>query len=192
MIRFEIFRTAQVHFDIMRGFFILISLLVFVSCARERVRQETAALTLASDNMAIRQRQTRIFDTTDEILMLRSAAGVLQDIGFTIDETSPTTGVLIASANRSALNSRQIADHLLLALLGVPVGTIDTSQKIKASVVTRTIKNIKKIAVRVTFQRVVLSASGFPSKLESIDDPILYQNFFDKLSQSAFLEAHAI
>lgn len=176
----------------MRGFFILISLLVFVSCARERVRQETAALTLASDNMAIRQRQTRIFDTTDEILMLRSAAGVLQDIGFTIDETSPTTGVLIASANRSALNSRQIADHIFLALLGVPVGTIDTSQKIKASVVTRTIKNIKKIAVRVTFQRVVLSASGFPSKLESIDDPILYQNFFDKLSQSAFLEAHAI
>ena len=80
MIRFEIFRTAQVHFDIMRSFFIIISLLVFVSCARERVRQETAALTLASDNMAIRQRQTRIFDTTDEILMLRSAAGVLQDI----------------------------------------------------------------------------------------------------------------
>ena len=190
--RLEIFHIAQVHFDIMRGFFIVICLLVFTSCARERIRQETAALTLAPDNMAIRQRQTRVFDTTDEILMLRSAAGVLQDIGFTIDETSPATGVLIASANRSALNSRKIADHVLLLLLGVPTGTIDTSQTIKASIVTSKIENIKKIALRVTFQRVVLNGNGFPSKLESIDDPILYQNFFNKLSQSVFLEAHTI
>lgn len=47
-------------------------------------------------------------------------------------------------------------------------------------------------AVRVTFQRAVLNRLGQLSHQEQINDVALYQEFFEKLSKSLFLEANQI
>ena len=47
-------------------------------------------------------------------------------------------------------------------------------------------------AVRVTFQRAVLNRLGQLSHQEQIHEVAIYQEFFDKLSKSLFLEANQI
>ncbi len=49
-----------------------------------------------------------------------------------------------------------------------------------------------RTAVRITFQRTIFNTRGEISCLEAINEPKVYQEFFDKLSQSVFLEAHEI
>ena len=170
---------------------VLIGLATLAGCGPS-VPQETAALTLPPDSLAVRQIQTRRFDTADEQLMLRASAAVLQDLGFSIDETTPGAGLIIGSATRSALGSRQLGGQPLQSLFGAPAGGWGPRQLIRVSIITRALDSGRGVTVRATFQRVLRNGADMVMGSESIDDPKLYQAFFDRLAQSAFLEAHTI
>lgn len=167
-----------------------------VACQTSTVDQQTAALSLNSASMAQRQMQSRRFETTDESMILSACAGVLQDLGFTIDESSAATGLLVASKDRDAIEAGQVAGQLLLAALvaalgGRPNPVWEKNQKIRISIISKPLPT-GSILVRVTFQRVIWNTKNQVSRVESINDPIIHQRFFDKLSQSVFLEAHQI
>ncbi len=151
------------------------------------------ALRLSAESFAERQAQTRRFDTDDETSLLSASAGVIQDLGFTLDESETKLGLIVASKDRDAVEGGQVAGSILLAVLfGVSVPW-DKNQKIRISLVTRRIgKEGKSTAVRITFQRIVWNTRGQISKLESLNDPKFYQEFFSKLSKAVFLEAQEI
>jgi hypothetical protein len=67
---------------------------------------------------------------------------------------------------------------------------VDSKQKIRVSVVSE--NRGSEVAVRVTFQRVIWNTDGQISRLEFVDDPAIYQGFFEKLSKAVFLEAQQI
>jgi PBP1b-binding outer membrane lipoprotein LpoB len=48
------------------------------------------------------------------------------------------------------------------------------------------------VSVRTAGQNQILVRANAQAGLNEIDDPIAYQNFFNSLSQSLFLDAHAI
>lgn len=149
-----------------------------------------SALALSPQSLERRQLQTRTFDTTNEGQILQASAGLLQDLGFTLDSTQSTLGLLSASKEREAREGGQIVGAVLVsALLGVRTD-YDRNQRIRASVVTH--PSGGKIAVRVTFQRVVWNTANQITRLEFVDDVEIYQEFFSKLSKSVFLEAHEI
>jgi hypothetical protein len=137
--------------------------------------------------------QTRRFDTDDEAMILLASAGLLQDLGFTIDDTETDLGVIIASKERSAVSAGQVAASVIVAaLLGAYV-PYDKHQLFKASVVTRQIgENHENVVVRVTFQRIVWGSDERVRMIERINEPEMYQEFYEKLSKSIFLEAHKI
>jgi hypothetical protein len=181
----------------MRRATILALVLVLAACQQNTVERETSALTLSPQSMAQRQAQQRRFDTRDEAFILNAAAGVMQDLGFTIEETSAKAGLLIGSKDRDAVEAQQVAGQMILVLLaaaaGIPAAPIyDTVQKIRISVATRPSADKSGTIARVTFQRVVWNNAAHVSKLETIDDVQIYREFFERLSKSAFLEAHEI
>ncbi len=150
------------------------------------------ALALSQVSVEKRTLQTRYFDTEDEAKMLTAAVGVLQDLGFTLEESESDLGVLLATKDRDAVEAGQVAGAIVAALFGVSMA-IDRNQKIRVSVITRPLEDGRgRTAVRVTFQRLVWNTRGQISKIESLNEPELYQGFFEKLSQSVFLEAHEI
>lgn len=151
------------------------------------------ALTLSPESLAERQMQTRKYETKDEAKILAACAGLLQDMGFNIDESETNLGLITASKQRSAENAGQIVAAVIVAALGGGAMPVDKEQKMRASVVTRPIGDQEKyIAVRVTFQRIVWNTQGQVTKSESIIDPAVYQEFFDKLSKAIFLEGQEI
>jgi hypothetical protein len=151
------------------------------------------ALTLSPEALAQRQIQTKKYETTDEVKILSACAGLLQDMGFNLDESESKLGLISASKKRSAVDGGQIALSLLMAVLTGVASPTDKEQTMRVSVVTRPVgENPEYIAVRVTFQRIVVNDQNQVSKSESLTDPSIYQEFFDKLSKSIFLEAQEL
>ena len=71
-------------------------------------------------------------------------------------------------------------------------------QKIRVSLVTRPAlasdgkPRPDSEVIRITIQRIIWNESNQVTRIESIEDPKIYQDFFDRLSKSVFLEAQQI
>lgn len=161
-------------------------------------------LKMPPEQLAIRQLQTREYPTIDEEKILSACAGVLQDLGFTIDRGETKLGVIFASKDREVDNGGQMMTATLMTALSAfgssggygggynYYNNVEKNQKIRASIVTRRSHDGGKMLVRATFQRMVWNMSGQMSRIETLKEPDLYEGFFDKLSKSVFLEEQKI
>lgn len=151
-----------------------------------------AALQLSPDSLQRRQAQTRVFETSDEAELLSASAALLQDLGLTLDESEVDLGVIVASKNRDATELGQVVGAVAMTIVFGTHVPVDDEQKIRAALVTRKLEDRRGYAVRLTMQRIVWNTEGRVSKTEPIDDAQIYQEFFDKLSKSVFLEAQEL
>ena len=159
-----------------------------VACQQKIPRD---ALALSPTSLKDRQLQTRIFETNDEMMLLTASAAVLQDSGYTIEESEVSCGVIVSSRDRDVTETGEVVGSIAMGVcLGAPV-PYDTRQRVLASLVTKPIDD-RRIAVRITFQHIVWNDLNQISKREQINDPEIYQEFFAKLSKSIFLNAHEI
>ena len=150
----------------------------------------TEALAMHPQTLAQRQLQTRRFATTDEATVLSACAGLLQDLGFNIESSETRLGLIVGSKDRDATDPGQVVTAIAIAVLFGAEVPIETHQNIAVSIVTHPGGN--DMAVRVTFQRIVWNNHNQVSRLEQLNDPEMYQGFFDKLSKAIFLEAQEI
>jgi hypothetical protein len=150
--------------------------------------------------MESRQLQMKQYDTQDETKIISSVAGVLQDLGFTLDDSESELGLVSASKKADATNKGQQVGAFLLDMLAALGGNgsasatknCDKEQLVKASVITKLSIDKTKIVVRVTFQRIVWNMENQIKLVESLKDPKIYQKFYDALSKAIFLEAQQI
>ncbi|WP_173980283.1 hypothetical protein [Magnetospirillum sp. UT-4] len=145
----------------------------------------------------IRSMQTRRFDSLDERAMLTAATEVLQDLGFTISESSAPVGVLTGAKQRDAEEAGQVALQVGLMILAALAGSShnpmwDKEQSIQVTLVVTPVTNSKQLEARVSFDRKIWNNTGALWRAELLLEPEMYQQFFDKLSQSVFLEANKI
>ena len=169
------------------------SVALLSGCAGEIPKE---ALQLTPESLAARQVQTRRFEIRDEKALLAAGGAVLQDLGFILSVSEPGLGVLAAYKDRSAVEAKQVVGSIVLSLLFlgmVPAPPWDHHQKIFGALVTRPSEaGGDATLVRVTFQRIVWNTQNRISKVELLDDPGFYEEFFRRLSTSVFLEAQQL
>ena len=146
---------------------------------------------LDENYLSRRQMETARFETDDETTILSASANVLQDLGFTLDETETKLGLITAYKNREAMSTGAQTALVVLAALGGTTPVYDTEQRIYTTLVSTKSKESKGYNVSVEFARIIWNNFN-ESRIEKIEDPEIYQDFFDKLSQSLFLTAHSI
>ena len=162
-------------------------------------------LRLTPDTLQNRVLQTRKYEGISETDLLSASTGVIQDLGFIIDESEINLGLIVGSKLRDAPPdaTQRVVQVLgtiaaIMAALGgaenVDVPAVDDYQKLWASIVIRpTSEDHNKIHyVRVTFQRIVWNTDDEIDRMQSLDEPEMYQKFFDLLSKSVFLEGQKI
>ena len=150
------------------------------------------AFKLSESSLQERNLQSRRYDTTDEASILSAGIGVMQDMGYSIDTIAKDAGLLTASKTVDATDGGQVAASIFVALMGGGNIPIDKEQKIKASLVSTKAKNNSDYIVRVTFQRLIWNTEGKLTKAETLNEPEMFVEFFDKLSKSVFLEANQL
>jgi hypothetical protein len=130
--------------------------------------------------------------------MLAASAAVLQDLGFTIDEGETSLGLIVASKERSAINEGEVATAYLLTALSILALTptepeYAKRQQVRVALVTRPARGAQGDAttVRVTMQRLVYDNHDRIRRVEKVDQTDLYSEFFDRLSQSLYLETQS-
>ena len=149
-----------------------------------------------------RQIETRRYEGINEADLITACANVLQDLGFNLENSETKLGVITASKERDATHGGEIAGAIVVGILTTLVGApiiIPTGrdQTIRVALVVRPVidSNGKAMAnnhfVRVTFQRLVRRTDNTVFG-ETLNDPKLYQDFFEKVSKSVFLEAQKI
>jgi hypothetical protein len=147
---------------------IVFSLLLISGCVH---KLPADALQLSPESLKNKQLQTRTFD---------------------ISESESKLGLIVASKQRTAVDGGQIAGAVVIALLTGAIMHVDRAQSIRVCLVTRPGEKSKSVSVRVTFQRVVVNTANQVTKNEAVIDEDIYREFFEKLSQSVFLEANQI
>lgn len=152
-----------------------------------------SVLKLEPDSMEQRRLQTRKYDDITEEKVMSASLQVLQDLGFNIDSSEAKLGVIQGSKDRDATEAGQVVGSIIFAIIFGAALPIDKSQKMLASIVVSPAASQDKAnLVRVTFSRLVWNTANTLSKAERLNAPEIYQEFFEKLSKSLFLEAQQI
>lgn len=159
---------------------------------------------LSPESPAIKAMQTRSFETGNEKELLSASAAVLQDLGFQVEDVVREVGVLRAAKERSAREYGQDIGRFIISTItiGYVRTTTDLHQRISAVLVIRPVNAAGTWSeVRVNFYRVVWKSEGYierhplppgEQRMEMINDPEIYRQFFAKLSKAVFLEAFTL
>ena len=170
---------------------VTVASIYLVGCQKTGVPKEALTPTYVTTEQ--RSLQTRQYDTLNEKEILAATAGVLQDLGFTLDESETKLGLITASKARDAQETGKVVGAIFVAAMFGGQAVFDKEQKIRVSVVTKkALDSTSKTNVRVTFQRLIWNNQGRLWKMETLEDPEMYQGFFEKLSKAVFLEGHKV
>jgi hypothetical protein len=167
------------------GLLVLAPALLAAGCV---TKMPPEALELSPQTVQVRQMQSRRFETPDEKKILAACVALLQDLEFSLEESSSELGLVVGSKDRSAIETGQVIGAVLLSLFGGST-PYDKDQRFRASIVTRATEDRKYVVVRATFQRTVWNTQNQISRNEPLNKVELYQIFFERLSKAVFLEA---
>ena len=107
-----------------------------------------------NSQVATRNYQSRMFETSDKKMVMRNVISTMQDLGFIIDRADETLGTV---SGTSFTNNSKMT-----------------------------------VSVRPSGKTQMIVRANASANLREITSPTAYQNFFNALSQSMFLDAHTV
>lgn len=137
--------------------------------------------------LQIREIQTRDFDGDDIKLVMKSMMNVLQDEGFIIKNVVLDLGLLSAEKN---INTENRSKACMATLLAGKDARWEKLQILEASANVSDFGD--RTRVRMTFQIKAIDNYGCPTEVTTVSDMEYYQNFFEKVSKSIFLQKERV
>ena len=137
----------------------------------------------AKTQLEIRQMQTREFETSETTMVLRAMLNVLQDDGYIVEQVNPEVGFFNAS---KVMDTEDTLAKTWGTFWWGPSG-----QWIENTVIdcTANVSNFgEKTRVRANFQLKQMNNKGGVDKVQTMDDPKFYQEFFTKVDKGIFIE----
>jgi len=159
-----------------------------------------AALRLPESTLEVRSMQTRTLAAPSEIDILTATIAVLQDMEFNVERIEKPLGVITASKVTDADSANEKAGLFFLDLLCAMGGgggcdamsTAQDDQHITLTMVVRpSLARSGEYTARVTIQRVIYDKMDRIKVLERVDNPEAYQQIFDNLRKSLFIQVGA-
>jgi hypothetical protein len=159
------------------------------------------AYQLPPSSQSVRDAQTRTFEVPDEANILQVAVALMQDMEYNFDTIEYELGVLSGSKvvdadSLAQLTGAVVADIVLVTLSvftgmnlgGVYAGTDDEIGLRITLVVLPSLESEVQYTARITIQSELIDKGGRVKKVHMIENPVIYQEIFEKLSKSLFLE----
>lgn len=162
------------------------------------------AFRLSESALAIREIQTREYESVSDQQILAASTAVLQDMGYAIDEVEEPLGVLSASKRADATSTLEFFGSVLvegtkcfftlfLDCENRSTKEIGDVQDIRMTVVSRPqLDNRSDVVVRITIQRVIWDKKGEATLREAVTDSRVYESFFEKMSKAVFFEREGL
>ena len=160
------------------------------------------AYRLPPSSQGVREAQTRTFEVPAEANILQASVALMQDMDYNFDTIEYPLGVLSGSktvdADSIARNAGLVAADIALVILAVMGGQVpggslyaQADDEIKLTVtmvVLPSLENEGQYTARITIRSELVDKSDHVKKVVMIEDPVVYQEIFEKLSKSLFLE----
>jgi hypothetical protein len=173
---------------------LLLSMAMLWGCAASIPK---AALRLPESTLEVRAIQTRTLAAPSESDILAATIAVLQDMEFNVDRIEKPLGVITASKVTDADSTSEQTGLFFLDLLcaiggGSGCGAMLTAQDDQhitlTMVVLPSLARSEEYTVRITIQRVIYDKEDRIRVLERIDNAEIYQQIFDNLRKSLFIQ----
>lgn len=137
--------------------------------------------------LEVREFQTRTFDTSKTDEVLSAVVEAFQDQGFMVKNVVPQVGLVSASREVNVENNGEAMLQMLFfgeRAMWSKNATIEATANVKT--------HGGRTKVRANFQEKVMNNVGGVQNVHMLEDPKFYQEFFDKIGKSIFIEKQRI
>lgn len=160
------------------------------------------AYRLPPSTQSVRETQTRDFEVPAEANILQASVALMQDMDYNFDTIEYQLGVLNGSktvdADSLASNAGLVAADVVIAILSIATGSVpggslyagaDDEINLEVTmVVLPSLETEGHYTARFTIHSELIDKTDRVKKAVMIEDPVVYQEIFEKLSKSLFLE----
>lgn len=133
--------------------------------------------------LQIREYQTRTFNTSQTNEVLTAVVEAFQDQGFMVKNVVPQVGLVSATKEVDVEDSGHAAFQIFF---------FGQNARWSKNAIIEATANVKtqgkKTRIRTTFQEKILNNQGGMDSVRTLEDPKFYQDFFDKIGKSIFIE----
>lgn len=157
---------------------ILVALALVIGCAAPRRATEAPR-----PQLAVREFQTRTYDTTDTTMVMKAVLNALQDQGFIIKNANDTLGLIMATKETENPETPSML-WLRTQLEWDKTFVLECSANVSAFG--------RQTKVRVNFEQKSVNNRGAVSHAAPVDDVATYQEFFGKVDKSVFIQAERL
>ncbi len=130
--------------------------------------------------LQIRELQTRMYDTRDTKMVMKTMLNVLQDDGFIVKDANLELGFLTATKEMGVETKEAVFWGTFLG------GTWEKGAIVEAT--SNVSEYGEQTRVRVNFQKKVYDSVGKVVKAQQIEDSKFYQEFFTKVDKGLFIQ----